>query len=48
MKFTIDTTALNTDERNELAKLLFKGGYAIRLVKEKEGNKIRYFIVCER
>ena len=47
MKFEIDTTELNKDERNELAKTLFKCGYAIRLVRRKDGSKIRYFIVCE-
>jgi hypothetical protein len=48
MKFEIDTTELNKDERNELAKMLFKCGYAIRLVKRKDGSKVKYVIVCER
>ena len=48
MKFDIDTTELNKEERNELAKTLFKCGYAIRLVKRKEGSKIIYIIVCEK
>ena len=48
MKFEIDTTELNKDERNELAKMLFKCGYAIRLVKQKTGSKITYIIVCEK
>jgi hypothetical protein len=48
MKFEIDTTELNKDERNELAKTLFKCGYAIRLVRRKDGSKIKYIIVCEK
>ena len=48
MKFEIDTTELNKDERNELAKTLFKCGYGIRLVKRRDGSKIRYLIVCEK
>ena len=41
MKFEIDTTELNKDERNELAKMLFKCGYAIKLVKCRH-----YISVC--
>ena len=48
MKFEIDTTELGKDERNELAKILFKCGYGIRLVKSKEGSRMKYNIVCER
>lgn len=48
MKFEIDTTELNKDERNELAKSLFKCGYAIRLDKRRDGSKIKYIIVCEK
>lgn len=48
MRFEIDTTELNKDERNELAKMLFKCGYGIRLVKSRDGSKIKYIIVCER
>ena len=48
MKFEIDSTELNKDERNELAKFLFKCGYAIRLIKIKDGSKIKYIIVCEK
>lgn len=49
MKFEIDTTELTRDERNELAKTLFKCGYGIRLVKRRDGSsKIRYIIVCEK
>ena len=48
MKFEIDTTDLNKDERNELAKMLFKCGYGIRPVKTKDGSKIKYIIVCEK
>ena len=45
----IDVTELSKDERNEMAKMLFKAGYAIRLVKEKvTPNKIKYFILCEK
>ena len=47
MKFEIDTTELNKDERNELAKMLFKCGYAIKLIKSRDGSKIKYIIVCE-
>lgn len=39
MRFEIDTTELNREERNELAKMLFKCGYGIKLVKTKEGSK---------
>ena len=48
MKFEIDTTELTKDERNELAKYLFKCGYGIRLIKARDGSKIRYIIVCEK
>lgn len=48
MRFEIDTTELNRDERNELAKTLFKSGYGIRLVKTRDGSKIKYIIVCEK
>lgn len=48
MPVKIDVTELAKDERNEMAKMLFKCGYAIRLVKEKPTpNKLKYFIVCE-
>jgi hypothetical protein len=47
MKFEIDTTELNKDERNDLARTLFKCGYAIKLVKRRDGTKIKYIIVCE-
>ena len=44
----IDVTDLTKDERNEMAKMLFKSGYAVRLSKEKvTANKIKYYIVCE-
>lgn len=46
MEFKIDTTELNKDERNELAKFLFKCGYSIRLEKSKAGQKMQYIIVC--
>ena len=48
MKFEIDTTELNRDERNELAKYLFKCGYGIKLVKTRDGSKVKYIIVCEK
>lgn len=48
MKFEIDTTELSKDERNELTKMLFKCGYGIKLVKAKDGSKIKYIIVCEK
>lgn len=48
MKFEIDTTELNKDDRNELAKTLFKCGYGVRLVKKKGEGKIKYIIVCEK
>ena len=47
MKFEIDTTELSRDERNDLAKMLFKCGYAIRLAKRRDGSKIKYIIHCE-
>ena len=45
MEFKIDTTELNKDERNELAKFLFKCGYYIGLEKIKTGQKTQYIIV---
>ena len=48
MKFEIDTTELTKDERNEIAKYLFKCGYGIKLVKARDGSKIKYIIVCEK
>lgn len=49
MQIKIDVTELGKEERNEFAKMLFKCGYAIRMVKEKPtANKIKYFIVCEK
>ena len=48
MKFEVDTTELNKEERYELAKTLIKCGYAVRLVKVKDGSKIRQTIICER
>jgi hypothetical protein len=48
MRFEIDTTELSKDERNERAKMFFKSGYGIRLVKAKDGSKIKYIIVCEK
>lgn len=47
-RFEIDTTELNKDERNELAKTLFKCGYGVKLVNVKDGAKLRQIIVCER
>lgn len=47
MQFTIDASALNTEERYEFAKMLFKCGYSIRLEKRKEGSKVHYYIVCK-
>ena len=45
----IDVSDLTKDERNEMAKMLFKSGYAVRLSKEKvTANKIKYYIVCEK
>ena len=48
VKFEIDATELSKDERNELAKTLFKCGYAIRPDKRRDGSKIKYIIVCEK
>jgi len=49
MPIEIDVTELGKEERNEFAKMLFKGGYAIRMVKKKiTPNKIKYLIVCEK
>ena len=45
----IDVTALKDEERNELAKMLFKCGYGIRLTKERiTQNRYKYIIVCEK
>lgn len=45
----IDVTALKDDERNELAKMLFKCGYGVRLEKDRiNGNRYKYTIVCEK
>ena len=49
MQIRIDVTELTKDERNEIAKMLFKCGYGVRMVKEKPTpNKLKYFIVCEK
>ena len=48
MKFEIDTTELVKDERNELAKYLFKCGYGIKLVKVRDGSKVKYIVACEK
>lgn len=48
MTLKIDVTELGKEERNEMAKLLFKCGYGVKLAKEKPSpNKLKYFIVCE-
>lgn len=48
-QINIDVTALKDEERNELAKMLFKCGYGVRLTKEKvNNNKYKYIIVCEK
>ena len=47
-KTKIDVSALKEDERCEIARLLFKCGYGVKLVKERPGNKLRYIILCER
>ena len=45
----IDVTALKDEERNELAKMLFKCGYGIRLEKDRiNSNRYKYIIVCEK
>lgn len=45
----IDVSDLTKDERNEMAKMLFKCGYAVRLSKEKvTANKLKYYIICEK
>lgn len=44
----IDATSLNEAERLEVAKLLIKSGYAVRLGKEKIGNKSKHYIIAER
>ena len=45
----IDVTDLEKNERNELAKMLFKCGYGVRLEKDRiNGNRYKYTIVCEK
>lgn len=44
----IDVTKLREDERLDLARLLIKGEYAVRIAKEKDGNKYKYFIICDK
>lgn len=49
MAIKIDVTELSKDDRNDIAKMLFKCGYGVRLVKEKPAtNKLKYYIVCEK
>ena len=48
MKFEIDTTELNKEKRTSLAMLLFESGYSVKLVKTKDGSKIKYIIACEK
>lgn len=47
-KIQIEVTSLKEDEKLEMAKLLIKSGYAVRLGKEKIGNKIKHYINAER
>ena len=47
-KIQIEVTSLKEDERLEVARLLIKSGYAVRLGKEKSGNKTRHYIIAER
>ena len=45
----IDVTDVEKNERNELAKMLFKCGYGIRLTKERiTQNRYKYILVCEK
>ena len=44
----IDVTKLKEDERLEVARLLIKGEYAVRIAKEKDGSKYRYIIIAEK
>ena len=48
MKIKIDVTKLKEDERLEVARLLIKGDYAVRIAKEKDGNKYKYIIIAEK
>ena len=48
MKIKIDVTKLREDERLDMAKLLIKSDYAVRIVKEKDGNKYKYIIIAEK
>lgn len=48
METRIDTSKLNTEERNELAKMLFKCEYSIRLVKEKDNGKVKQYIAFKK
>lgn len=48
MKFEIDTTELNKEERYDLARTLFKCGYGVNLLKKRDGSRIVYIIVCEK
>ena len=44
----IDVTKLKEDERLEVARLLIKGEYAVRIAKEKDGSKYKYFIIADK
>ena len=47
-KIQIEVTTLKEDERLDMAKLLIKSGYAVRIGKEKSGNKFKHYIYAER
>ena len=48
MKIKIDVTKLREDERLDMAKLLIKSDYAVRIAKEKDGNKYKHIIIAEK
>ena len=48
VKIKIDVTKLREDERLDMAKLLIKSDYAVRIAKEKDGNKYKHIIIAEK
>lgn len=44
----IDVTSLVKDEQLEVAKLLIKCKYTVRLAQEKNGNKYTHYIIAEK
>jgi hypothetical protein len=47
-KIQIEVTKLRDEEKLDMAKLLIKSEYAVRIAKEKNGNKYKHFIIAEK